>query len=78
MRSTDKETQPGSSADWLDRVQMSQRDREMARGYLRKTEAMVDLVWLAGERIRGLFARRPADPTPLGAGLSGPDVAHRS
>ncbi len=78
MRSIHEEIRPGSSAACLDRVRMSERDREMARGYLRKTEAVVELVWLVGEKIRGLFTRHPAGRRPLVAGLSRREAAHRS
>jgi hypothetical protein len=80
MKSINKETQPGSSVGWLDGVQMSEQDRRIAKAYLRKTETMFDLVWLAGARIRGLFARGPADRTPVGTGLPGQaqNAAHRT
>lgn len=80
MKSIKKETQPGSSVGWLDCVQMSEQDRRIAKAYLRKAEAMVDLVWLAGARIRGIFARGPANRAPVGTGLPGqaPRAAHRA
>jgi hypothetical protein len=80
MKSINKETRPGSSVGWLDGVQMSEQDRGIAKAYLRKTEAIFDLVWLAGARIRGIFARGPASRSPVGTGLPGqaPNPAHRA
>jgi hypothetical protein len=80
MKSINKETQPGSSVGWLDGVQMSKQDRRIAKAYLRKTEAIFDLVWLAGARIRGIFARVPADRASVGSGLPGqaPSAGHRA
>jgi len=43
----------------MDGVQMRELDRRTAEAYLRKTEAVFDLIWLAGTGIRRLFAQRP-------------------
>jgi hypothetical protein len=60
MRFINKVAEPRSSmVAWLDNVQMSEQDREIAKAYLRKTEAVFDLLWLAGARIRAAFARGP-------------------
>ena len=70
MRSIDQHTQAETSmVAWLDRVHLSDRDREMARAYLRGSEALLDLIWLAGARIRALFARGPAIRARVGTGL---------
>ena len=71
MRSMNTETQSGSSmVSWLDSVQMSEHDREIAKAYLRKTETMLDLIWLAGARIRAAVARGPVDRAPVRSGSS--------
>jgi hypothetical protein len=57
--------------DWLDRVQLSDRDREIARAYLRSSEAVLDLVWFVGARIRTVFARGTAIRSTGGTGLCG-------
>ena len=69
-----------SMVGWLDSVQMSEHDRAIAKAYLRKTEAMCDFIWLAAARIRAVFARGPANRTPVGTELSGqvPSVDHRA
>lgn len=41
----------------MDGVQMRELDRRTAEAYLRKTEAVFDLIWLASARIRRVFAR---------------------
>jgi hypothetical protein len=72
---------------WMDGVQMRKLDRRIAEAYLRKTEAVFDLIWLAGTRIRGVFARSPGqsyagrdgveqagagrDPSAVRVGVSG-------
>lgn len=72
MKSMNNEAQSSSSiVGWLDRVQMSEHDREIAKAYLRKTEALIDLIWLAGARIRATLARGAADRAPVGTGSSG-------
>lgn len=72
MKSTNNETQSGSSmVGWLDSVRMSEHDREIAKAYLRKTETVLNLIWLAGARIRAALARGPADRAPVGTGSSG-------
>jgi hypothetical protein len=75
------EARSGSSmVGWLDSVQMSEHDREIAKAYLRKTEAVIDLIWLAGSRIRAAFARGLVDRASVGARSSGQasTVAHRA
>jgi len=76
MRFIDNNTraEPSMMA-WLDRVQLSDRDREMAKAYLRSSEAVLDLIWLAGARIRAMFARAPAIRTPAAGMLGGQDQA---
>lgn len=75
------ETRSGSSmVDWLDSVQTSEYDREIAKAYLRKTEAVIDLIWLTGSGIRAAFARGLVDRASVGARSSGQasTVAHRA
>jgi len=70
MRSIDKDEQAGSSmVGWLNSVRMSEADRVIAKAYARKTEAMLDLIWLAGAKIRAVFARGAATGAPVGTGL---------
>jgi hypothetical protein len=81
MKSMSNNTQPGSSmVGWLDGVQMSEHDRKMAKAYLRKTESILNLIWLAGARIRTALAHSRVDRAPVGSGSSGhaPRVAHRA
>jgi hypothetical protein len=76
-----KEARSGSSmVGWLDSVQLSEHDREIAKAYLRKTEAMCDFIWLVGAKIRAVFTRGTANRTRAGTGLSGqaPSVVHRA
>lgn len=40
----------------LDNSPMRERDREIAKAYMRKTEAMFDLIWFVGARIRTAIA----------------------
>jgi hypothetical protein len=65
---------------WLDSVQMSEHDREIAKAYLRKTETVLNLIWLAGARIRAALARRPVERALVGTGSSGQAsrVGHRA
>jgi hypothetical protein len=80
MKSLKVESQPGSIVSWLDGVQMSKPDRKIAQEYLRKTEALVDFLWLVGAGIRAVFMRRPADRMPVGSGLGGQarNAAHQA
>ncbi|HEY6240895.1 MAG TPA: hypothetical protein VIW78_08655 [Burkholderiales bacterium] len=80
MKSLKVESPSPSIVSWLDRVQMSKPHRKIAQEYLRKTEALVDVLWFAGAGIRGLFVHRPADRKPAGTGLSGQarNAAHRA
>jgi hypothetical protein len=65
------ETQSGLSVvDRLNGVRLSEHDREIAKAYLRKTEAMCDFIWLAGARIRAVFARGATTRTPIETGLT--------
>jgi hypothetical protein len=74
MKSLKEETQSGSSMlGWLDSVQMSEHDREIAKAYLRKTEAVIDLIWLTGARIRAALARERTGPSG-----HAPRIAHRA
>jgi hypothetical protein len=57
---------------WMDGVQMRELDRRTAEAYLHKTEAVFDLIWLAGTRVRRLFARSPGQ---LHAGRDGAEPA---
>lgn len=41
----------------LDDTYMNEHEREMAKAYMRKTEAALELVWLAGTSIRAAIAR---------------------
>jgi hypothetical protein len=59
-----------SIVTWLDAVQMSEADRKIAKAYLCKTEAVLDLLWLTGAKIRAAFARSHANRTRAGSGLS--------
>jgi hypothetical protein len=70
----EKRAEPSMVA-WLDRVQLSDRDREMAKAYLRSSEALLDLIWLVGARIREVFARPSAMRTPVASVLGGQDPA---
>ena len=72
MRSTRKEVQT-KSTDCLDRVQMSESDRVMARDYMRKTEAAFDALAAAAASIRAAFSRAPA-----GNGMPGQRPAQRA
>lgn len=69
-----------SIVDWLDSVQMSEHDRAIAKAYLRRTETMCDFIWLTAARIRAVFARGPANRTPVGTELSEqvPSVVHQA
>lgn len=81
MKSLNNEPQSSSSmVGWLDSVQMSEHDREVAKAYLRKTETVLNLIWLAGARIRAALARGRIDRAPVGTGSSGQasSVAHRA
>jgi len=81
MKSRNNELQSSSSmVGWLDSVQMSEHDREIAKAYLRKTETVLNLIWLAGARIRAALARGSVDHAPVGTGSSGQaaSVAHRA
>jgi hypothetical protein len=81
MKSLTKEPQSGSSmVGWLDSVQMSEHDREIAKAYLRKTETALNLIWLVGARIRAALARGPVDRTPIGIGSNrqASRAAHRA
>jgi hypothetical protein len=81
MNSMNNEPQSGSSmVGWLDSVQMSEHDREIAKAYLRKTETVLNLIWLAGTKIRAALARGPIARAPVGTGSSGQAsrVAHRA
>jgi len=81
MKSLNNERQSGSSmVGWLDSVQMSEHDREIAKAYLRKTETALNLIWLAVARIRAALARGVVDRTPIGTGSSrqASRVAHRA
>lgn len=72
MRSINKAPEPMSSMlNRLDDTRMSEHDREIAKAYLCKIEAMLDLIWFVGARIRAAFARSPANRTRAGNGLSG-------
>jgi hypothetical protein len=71
MKSMNNDAQSSSSmVSWLDRVQMSEHDREIAKAYLRKTESVLNVIWLAGARIRAAFAHGPVDRAPVGSGSS--------
>jgi len=78
MKSLNVESQSGSMVGWLDRVQMSKPDRKVAEAYLRKTEALFDLLWFVSARIRAVFVR--PDRMPVGTGLGGQarNAAHRA
>jgi hypothetical protein len=81
MKSLNNELQSSSSmVGWLDSVQMSEHDREIAKAYLRKTETVLNLIWLASARIRAALARGRIDRAPVGTGSSGQasGVAHRA
>jgi len=57
MSSINKAPEPMSSMlNRLDDTRMSERDREIAKAYMRKTEAMVDLIWFVGAKIRAALA----------------------
>ena len=57
MRAIKKAPEPLSSRlDRLDHSPMRERDREIAKAYLYKTEVMLDLIWLVGAKIRAAIA----------------------
>ena len=58
MKSVKKAPEPMSSVlARLDDMCMDEHEREMAKAYMRKTEAALELVWLAGTSIRAVVAR---------------------
>ena len=58
MKSDKKAPEPMSSMlARLDHTHMNEHEREMAKGYLRKTDAVLELVWLVGAAIRAAIAR---------------------
>lgn len=58
MTSIRKASEPMSSMlARLDDAHMNEHEREIAKAYLRKTEAVLDLVWLASATIRAAIAR---------------------
>ena len=80
MKSMNNKPKSGSSmVSWLDSVQMSEHDREIAKAYLRKTETALNLIWLAGARIRAALPRGRIDRATVGTGSSRQaSVIHRA
>lgn len=71
MKTVNRAPEPMSSIfSRLDGVRMSEPDRDIAKAYLRKTEAVLDLIWLAGARIRAAIVRTPGMRSKAGTRLS--------
>ena len=57
MKSINEAPEPMSSMlKRLDDSPMRERDRQIAKAYLRKPEAMLDLIWFVGAQIRAAIA----------------------
>ena len=54
----------------LDDSPMREHDREIAKAYMRKTEAMLDLIWFVGAAIRAAIAGALAMCSKTGTGIS--------
>lgn len=52
-------------ASVLDDVCMSAQERKIAKDYLQKTEAALDLIWLASAKIRDVFAHGSSKNAPV-------------
>ena len=71
MSSINKAPQPVSSMlVRLDAARMSEHDREIAKAYLRKTEAMLDLIWFVSAKIRAAIAGALGMRSGTGVGIS--------
>jgi hypothetical protein len=71
MSSINKALEPMSSMlNRLDESRMSEHDREIAKAYLRKTEAMLDLIWFVGAKIRAAIAGVLGMRSRTGTGVS--------
>ena len=57
MKSMKKASEPMPSIfARFDDSPMSERDREIAKAYMRKTEAVLDVIWFVGARLRAAIA----------------------
>ena len=54
----------------LDGSPMHERDREIAKAYLHKTEAILDVIWFVGATIRTAIAGVLAIRSNIGTGVS--------
>ncbi len=58
MKSIEKASEPMSSMlARLDDTYMNEHERELAKAYLRKTDAVLEVIWLAGTGIRAAIGR---------------------
>lgn len=71
MSSINKAPEPISSMlNRLDDSRMSEHDREIAKAYLCKIEAMLDLIWFVGAKIRAAIAGALGMRSRTGTGVS--------
>jgi len=59
-----------SMVDWLDDVRMSAPEREIAKAYVRKSEALLDAIWSGAARVQAAFGRRPKSRRKTGSSLA--------
>ncbi len=59
--------------EWVDRVQMTESDREIAKNQVRMSEAVIDAAWRAAGYVRALLARRSARHGKAGGKMGCPD-----
>ncbi len=72
MKSVKKAPKPMSSLlARLDDSPMRERDREIAKAYMRKTDAMLDLIWFVGATIRAATTAALSRRSGIGTRLSG-------
>lgn len=55
----------------LDASPLRERDREIAKAYMRKTEAMLDLIWFVGAAIRAAITTALARRSGTGTRVRG-------
>ncbi len=73
MKTPENQRQAASSADRLDRVQMSASDRARAKAYLHKTEAVFDTLAAVIAAVRAAFGH-----VPHSAGVAGQPPVQRA
>lgn len=59
-----------SMVDRLDGVRMIASEREIAKAYVRKSEALLDAIWSGAARVQAVFGRRPISRRKAGRSLA--------